>query len=265
MYSFQHTYRASSGWNDTASLLYNPAVPYFHRVNHLPYALILLFTLLTIVIPPILLLALYQSRLFQRIMTCIHLHKSLTIHIFVDLFQGCYKNGLNGTYDLRFTASLYMMLRIAVLLSYIGCNYTTFASCETVSMFIWIFLLLLFFALVRPYKDQYMNVVDNLLLAGLALISVLLCSTSLSIEHKTFNLCVLVVVLLIVAIPQVVFFVYLIYKFCTCLNKLQCTKRYIKQVRSKQVSFKLNAVANAESLPYRIDNPCSLGYDSNDF
>ena len=239
-------------------------------MNHLPYALILLFTLLTIVIPPILLLALYQSRLFQRIMTCIHLHKSLTIHIFVDLFQGCYKNGLNGTYDLRFTASLYMLARILVILSYIGCNNTTFASCETLLVFIWIFLLLLFFALVRPYKDQRMNVVDSLLLAGSALINLLLCFTSLSTEHKTFNLFVLVLVLVIIAIPQVLFFSYIFYKFCTCFNKLRCTKQCVTQVKSKATNITWRSVRDVdnieltESLPDRIDNPYSFMDNSED-
>ena len=151
MYSFQHTYRSSSGWNDTASLLYNPAVPYFHPSNHLPYALVLLFTPLTVAIPPALLLAFYQIRLFQKIMTCVCLHRSFTIHIFVDLFQGCCKDVLNGTYDLRFTASLYMLVRIVMILSYIGCNNTTFANCDTLLVFIWVFSLLLFFTLVRPY------------------------------------------------------------------------------------------------------------------
>ena len=271
MYSFQYTYRASSGWNDTASLLYNPAVPYFHPVNHLPYALILLFTLLTVAIHPVLLLAFYQIRLFQKIMTCVHLHKRLTIHIFVDLFQGCYKNGLSGTYDLRFTASLYMLARILVMLSYIGCNNTTFANCETLLVFIWVFLLLLFFALVRPYKDQRMNVVDSLLLSGLALISLLLLSTSLSIEHKTFNLFAMILVLVIIAIPQVVFFSYILYKVCISLNKFQYTKQYIARVRGKTIGITMKSVTKiestglTESLPDRIDNPYRYRDDSNDF
>lgn len=201
MYSFQHTYRAPGGWNRMTRLLYNPSVTYFHLSEHLPYALVLLFTLLTVAVPPVLLLAFYQTKLLQRILSCVHLQHKLSIHIFVDLFQGCYRNGLDGGYDLRFTASFYIILRIAVLLTYIGCNNTSFTSCDTLLMFIWVFLLLLFFSIVRPYKDQCMNVVDSLLLAGLELIYLLLCSTSYSVENKTFNLLMLVLVLIIMTCP----------------------------------------------------------------
>ena len=112
-------------------------------------------------------------------------------------------NGLNATHDLRFTASLCMIFRIVVMLSYIGCN-STFASCESVLVFMWVFLLLLFFALVRPYKDQYKNVLDSFLLAGLSLICLLFTTTSQCTEHKTFNEFVLTIIIVIITIPQAV-------------------------------------------------------------
>ena len=260
MYSFQHIYTVGSGWNGTPRLLYNPAVTYFNTAEHLPYAVVLMFTLLIVGIPPVLLLAFYQTRCFHRVLSCFRVQRTLSIFIFVDLSQGSYKNSLNGGCDLRFTASLYLILRIAVLLTYVGCNSTKFVSCDTVLMFLWVFLLLLFFALVRPYKDQRMNILDSLMMAGLALINLLLCSTSQNFENKTLNLFVLSLVLVIVAIPQLVLFVYLFYKVCRYLTKLQCSRRYFERVSSRQLR---NIVSSSvsdqeklwESLPDRVDNP----------
>ena len=267
LHSFQRTYRASVGWNNTPKLLYNPGVMYFDIVNHLPYTLILLFLLLVVAIPPVIVLAFYQTKCFQKIMSCIRLHKVLSIYIFVDLFQSYYKDGLDGSCDLRFTASLYMVLRILVLMSYIGCSDTTYASCETVLTFIWVFLLLLFFALVRPYKDQRMNILDSLLLAGLALINVLLSCISESAEYKTLNLFVLTLILIIIAIPQTILFIYLCYKFCNRLIKHGCVKlQCFKSVRTKQHSTKSSKYVELfESLPDRVDNPYKYCHDSADF
>ena len=267
IYSFQHTYIAPGSWNGMTRLLYNPSVLYFDSLEHLPYALILLFALLTVAVPPVILLAFYQTKCFQKFMSCIHLQRILSIHIFVDLLQGCYRNGLNGGYDLRFTASLYMVLRIAVLLTYVGCNNTTFTNCDTLLTFIWVLSLLLFFALARPYKDQRMNILDSLLLAGLAVINILLCSISYSVEYKTLNLLVLFLVLIIIASPQAVLLTYILYKLCGYLLKFKfpCIKRCFERVSGGRLNASHAAdIELTESLPDRVDHPYNY-CDNHDF
>jgi hypothetical protein len=271
LYSFQRTYSASSGRSNTTYLLYNPEVAYFDSTNHLPYAFILIFTLLVVAIPPMLILAFYQTKRFQKIMTSIHLHKTLSVNIFVDSFQSCYKNGLDGSYDLRFTASLYMILRMLFLITYVGCSDTALASCESMLSFVWVFLLLLFYALVRPYKDQRMNILDSLLLAMLALISVLITFASQNTANKALNVFVLAVVLTLIAIPQAILFIYVFCKLCSHLMKYRCVKlRCFQIVSSKQQNAKSLESVNmdlpfSESLPDRIDNPYSYCHDSQDF
>lgn len=269
LYSFQHTYSTPTGWSKTTYLLYNPEVGYFDSINHLPYALILIFTLLIVAIPPVLVLAFYQTKGLQKVMASIHLHKTLSIYIFVDLFQSCYKDGLDGSYDLRFTASLYMILRMLFLITYIGCSDTAFVSCESMLSFVWVFLLLLFFALARPYKDQRENIVDSLLLAVLALISVLISFVSQNTENKALNVFVLAVVLILIAIPQAILLIYMFYKLCNCLIKYCCIKLHLFQsVSRKQPNARSSEsvyVELSESLPDRIDNPYSYSHDSEDF
>ena len=229
--SFQYTYRLGFGLNQSASLLYDPSVPYFHPSNHLPFVFILLFIFFTVVLPPIMLLAFYQFRAFHRILICLHLHKFPSIHIFVDLFHGCFKDGTCGSHDLRCSASLYLLLRMAVLLGFVGCNCTLLASCSLMLSFALTFILLLFFAILRPYKDQRMNVIDCLFLGGLTLISFLLIAASMKDEYKIFNTVILFTVLIIVLTPQTLLYGYLLYKLCSCLFKLQSSQMFFTQLR----------------------------------
>lgn len=229
--SFQYTYNLNSGLDHSPSLLYNPSVSYFHPSNHLPFVLVLLVLFLAVVVPPILLLALYQFKVFHKILICLHLHRFPSIHIFVDLFHGYFKDGTDGTYDLRFAGSLYLLLRIVVLLGFVSCNSTLWTGCTLMVTFFFTFILLLFFVVFRPYKDQRMNVIDALFLAGLTLISFLLITASMNDEYKTFNLVILVVVLVIVAVPQAILYCYLLHKLCSCIFNLHCAQKLAIQIR----------------------------------
>ena len=214
IFSFQHTYNEHCY---ETRLLYNPSVPYFNSVDHLPYALILLLIFIVIALPPVLLLAFYQFRLFRHMFQCTSVYKSHAVRAFVDLFHGCYKDGTNNTYDLRFTASLYLLIRVVVLLCFVLCNFTTLDSCRTVSVFVWVFMLLLFVALVRPYKDQQMNILDSVLLAGLAVVCVLFTGMYPTVKNQHVNLFTLIVILIVIALPQLVLFIFVTLKVCVFL------------------------------------------------
>ena len=234
-------------------LLYNPGVTYFNPTHHLPYSFVQLFIFLVVAAPPILVLTLYQTSTCQRALTCLRLNSIPAVHIFVDLFQGCYKDGSSGSYDLRFTASLYLLETVVSVFIYVGCTFSTYANCASMSIFTVSFLLFLYFSLVRPYKNQCMNVLDSLLLVGLAIINFLLASMTYGSEHKPFNLFVLITVLVIIAIPHVVLFGYIFHK----MLKLKCFQKFVAALvesfkcKTKQTEpFELT-----ESLPDRTDNP----------
>ena len=88
-------------------LYYNASVEYFSR-EHLPFALLAICVLLVFVIFPLLLLLLYPMRSFQRCLGYCTRIKWQFLHTFADAFQGCYKNGTNGTRDYRYFAGLYL-------------------------------------------------------------------------------------------------------------------------------------------------------------
>ena len=231
MFSFQYTYTLNRGWNP-ASLLYNPSIPYFHPLHHLPYALLLLLTFFVVVVPPIILLALFQIKAFQKFLACIHLHNIPSIHIFVDIFHGCFKDSTSGRFDLRFVSSFYLILRIVLLLGFLGCNSASFENCSLVFTFIFVFILLLFFALVRPYKDLRWNISDSLLWAGIFLICFLL---NIVTNSSTLNHIILVAILIIMIIPQAVLYGYVLYKMIRLLVNTHYFYGFFVEIRKALV------------------------------
>ena len=78
-------------------LNYDPSMEFFHG-EHLIFAGLALFLLATFGAFPPLLLLLYPSHTFQRLLNYFHL-QSHGLQTFVDTFQGCYKNGAEINID----------------------------------------------------------------------------------------------------------------------------------------------------------------------
>ena len=137
------------------------------------FVLALIIITAFIVFPTVLMLA-YPTRTFQKCLNCCGL-RCLPLHIFMDAFQGCYKNGTDGTRDYRYFAGLYLVFRFLAfseLLSFTLDSYLNFV------FFVVIFSLS--FALCCPYKNSGFNVVDCLFHAILALVAFLISSVSTS-------------------------------------------------------------------------------------
>ena len=218
IYAFQRVYSLGESLDSRIVLSYNPSVSYFGR-DHLPYMIVSLFILLTLILPPAIVLAFYQTSCFKSCLKCFRLTKLQSLHVFVELFQGCYKDGTGGSHDLRFTASLYLFLRLALLLTYTLCSYSDFLGCDCITSLVLLLAMLLFVAVAQPYKNKNMNKVDVAVLVLLILIHALFSVVSKT-RDTTVNVVVLSCVLLLVAIPQVIFYSFLIYKLCFGLNKL---------------------------------------------
>ena len=140
--------------------LFNQGDVPFLGSQHLPYACLALFFLLTFTLLPILLLFLYPCSCFQ---VCLNRTgcSCQVLHTFMDTFQGHYKNGTNGTRDLRFFSGLYLLLRVVVYASTVlSYQITSFAYTR-----VCISVLAFGVALARPYKLYVYTVIDTLFLA----------------------------------------------------------------------------------------------------
>ena len=140
-------------------LYYDGTVKYF-RGEHIPFAVLAIGMLCTFNVFPLLLLAVYPTRCFQRCLNHFHCQCQI-LRVFMDTFQGAFKT---EPYDCRYFAAFYLLLRFV--------NLTTMAWTKSPLYFPLTGLLLglgsLSVALIRPWRCWWHNILDSLLLASLS-------------------------------------------------------------------------------------------------
>ena len=230
-------------------LYYNASIGYFSK-EHLPFAVPALCVLLVFVIFPLLLLLLYPMRSFQRCLGYCTRIRWQFLHTFADAFQGCYKNGTNGTRDYRYFAGFYLLFRVVLLVAFIS----------TAADYLWLIIILfavvisLLFAFFRPYKNNYFNIIDSSGFALLA-ISFFLIMYAIHMSYIPFEL--LYVVLLI---PFLYFIAFTSFKVISCVRPLHTCRRIEKilQARNSNETQQLPILRRHNTnndLPDRIVNP----------
>ena len=152
------------------------------------YIILALSILVVFIFLPPLFLLLYSTKAFRKCLQSLKIRWDITNHI-MDIFQGWYKDGTEGTRDYRFISGCYFLLRITL-------------GCELVMMLLtdyddntWPWaapipgiahvMLGVFFFTVKPYKKVYMNHMDGLIFTLIFLGD---CST---FKLITANLCIL--------------------------------------------------------------------------
>ena len=88
---------------------YDGSLQYFGR-DHLPYAALALTILLVFTFFPILFLCLYPCYWFQQCLNRCHLQRH-SINVFIDIFQGPFNNGTDGSRDCRFFSAIFLISR----------------------------------------------------------------------------------------------------------------------------------------------------------
>ena len=166
--------------------------PYSHK--HMPLLFLSAIILIFIVSPPTILLAVYPTRRFRKVSTCLKPRWLIALHTFTDTFQGCYKDGTNGTRDYRaISGYILATLLVVPLLQKI---ITLFILNTT---FFWQAPIILFTALsiacvvLEPYKYRAANLSGAILPAILALtISIVSSLDTYKISTPVILLCVAV-------------------------------------------------------------------------
>ena len=147
----------------------DPSVQWF-SVDSLPYLVVSFVIFFVLILPPIILLAFYPTKRFQHFLSICSIggrsQALLALNTFVEKFYSSYRDGLSGGRDMRGFASLYFLLRIMVYLSSVTKQFLLYSALILSATSILI-------AIVRPYKKIYMNVIDTLILANMALVCIL--------------------------------------------------------------------------------------------
>ena len=127
---------------------------------------------------PTMILTLYPFRLFRKFLSKCQLD-GLVLNTFVEKFYGCYRNGLDGGRDMRSFAGLYFIVRPLVFIAGSVASIPVLMISNNDPYFpisVVFIATSLMIALCRPYKKMYMNVLDSLLLAPLAILCHLISS-----------------------------------------------------------------------------------------
>ena len=160
-YSLQYSniYHINAQSYNLNALLYNPNINAFSYDNF-PF-IILGFSLSTVfVFMPTIFICCYQF--LVKIPICCCICKQHILSMLMDTFQGHYKDGTNGTYDWRFMAGLYFLLRIGML--YYHHKYKILTGNGSLGQMQYCFIVTVIVAFVRPYKKFVHNLTETLLL-----------------------------------------------------------------------------------------------------
>ena len=146
----------SSGSSVGKSVVYyNASVPFF-STEHFPFIILAISVLVTFNVLPLLIFLLYPTRIFQHCLGYCNIRFQNALLIFMDAFQGYYKDGTTGTPDWRCFSGLYLIFRIVVITTHIFAgdyrNLIRFLCLATAS---------LMFGLLRPYKENWVNFWDS--------------------------------------------------------------------------------------------------------
>ena len=140
-----------------------PTIPYFHPSGHLPYALVAIFIQVFIVIPFLFML------LFSPCLARIPRVNLTRIKPFLDEYQACYKT------EYRWFAGYYLVCRQFVFI------FSLIDLGEFGSIFflqILSILILVIHTAVQPYRSKWLNILDTVFLADLAIYSLFNGSTA---------------------------------------------------------------------------------------
>ena len=142
-------------------LFLSPSSEYFGE-RHLPFALLAITLLLVFYLLPIILLFVYPFSWFQNLLNKSGLN-SLTLRIFVDVFQGALKDGTNGTRDYRHFSAFFLFIPLILSLTFSLTQSSIYYPIAN----IWILLYLTLHLIFRPYKISRHNYTTALILVAL--------------------------------------------------------------------------------------------------
>lgn len=151
--------------------LYYMGSTIYYSEEHIPHVVISVIILTIFIVLPPLILLVYPLRILRRFLECLrcnHCIGAKCSHL-MDTFQGCYKNGTNGTCDCRYFAGLYLIYRVALMLCLLQPEYfLQFVIKQLVLM-----AMAVSFAVLRPYTNEMYNSLDTTILVTMVALNTL--------------------------------------------------------------------------------------------
>ena len=137
-------------------------IEYFGK-HHRPYGFLSIFLLLIFALLPGVLFFCYPCRFFQRLLNKFNCN-SVKLKIFMDVFQGNYKDGTNNTKDYRFFSGVFFLSRFVLIAVFVLLNslYSNLIFCVILTM------LGFSVAILHPQRTKLHYVLDCIILVLLS-------------------------------------------------------------------------------------------------
>ena len=241
-----------------SSIQGNTSAEYWKQLAATPYFIPLLIVFIIAQLPTLLLL-LYPIKAFRRLLTCCGSSRYHAIYVFIDTFQGHYKDGTNGSRDYRAASSISFLLKIlfCLILSNGHLRYGVPShSFYSISLAYILVIVSLFYGIIQPCKKKYMNVIESVVYCAVGLILLSL-GSSHSTQYRALNHMIgiyigLYISLIFLALPSLIIFVTFIAKISMCL----CFIRGNKLVRrAKRILICKSYGLLPQELPDRLEHP----------
>ena len=236
---------------DEAAMYYDGSITFLGK-EHVPFFIIATIVFATFVALPPLVLFLYPTRAFQNCLNYCKI-KGLALHTFVDIFQGCFKDGTNGTQDYRYFAGLYFALRIIIILTTLG----GFRYIALLGSTLILIIASMLFAILQPYKKPIYNVIDACMFALFAVIHMFI------ISHNALILLTAQPSEAMMVLTDILWMLPLLYSVIYFIWFLTRKARFAKRIRNSPIlrcllhsSAKQTATGDIdELLPHRLVSP----------
>lgn len=174
--------------------------------NHSGISIMAILIIAVFAILPLLLLLLYPTKFFQKFLRRCTCRAKHAVHLFVDTYQGCLKDGSDGTRDYRSVSALYLILRFALLSLYIRESEITESGLSFILFSLTFIVISIFLVTFKPYKEDKMNYIEFGTLFLLGILSLVTYIWVLFPENGYA-----VIMIIIVLLPHCVLLCYIAY------------------------------------------------------
>ena len=245
VYQIYHGHR-----NYTTALYYAAEIEYFGK-EHLPYAILAIAVLAIFVLLPVIVTIFYPFKLFQKILNKFPARWYI-LHIFMDSFQGCYKDGTEpGTYDCRWFHSVYFLSRFLLFIVYgLTVSMVFFIAASIPLMFTVLTILV-----VRPFKSSiaYYNWIHAIFAQFLALLCVTIAAANMA-YYFTYHYYTFIVISGVLIIAPIVYSALLVLYFI--LKSRKYILKAITNFKARRTGYsELSETSNEETLDNHEQDP----------
>jgi len=253
LYTF--TLKCNYGDTPTKCVLYYDSTAECNTQEYTIFSAIAVCVLVIFIICPTILLILYPTRLFRKCISCCGIRRWHVVHMFVESFQGQYRDGTNGTRDFRMVSASFLILRISTLFLFL--NHHRIPTHTSILQGVFFACASCVHAITRPYKLNFMNNADIVILFLLEIL--LFVTTSSASPYLTYFILGTTLLLLI---PHMILMFYICHKLAKKLGITQCLKglnktlkRCMQATRPTSEAEDVETESETGSLPDQLINP----------